>query len=287
MKAIAKEAKTIVGGTGKSGRAAPVVIYRRVYPSIRLIGRELRSRGTYLVSNSTVRRDLRKEGLVAKRKPRGPQRRLPDAETRLKFCKRMLRSPPSSIIFSDESMFDVNNCGCATEWCAKEEPAHEREYYGFAPKLHVWGAIAEDFIRIIFLPERALDSADYNRLVLQPLQKELGPGLGGRLFVQDNAKVHRANDEYLKRKNIDCVQWPARSPDLNPVEMLWAILKRKIADRGPIDSTQLREFVEAEIAKITKDTINKLVNTFRRRLRACIKKKGATVTAGDHREFKV
>ena len=107
------------------------------------------------------------------------------------------------------------------------------------------------------------------------------------MFVQDNAKVHRANDDYLKRKNIDCVQWPARSPDLNPVEMLWAILKRKIADRGPIDSAQLREFVEAEIAKISKETISKLVNTFRRRLRACIKKKGATVTAGDHREFKV
>ena len=40
------------------------------------------------------------------------------------------------------------------------------------------------------------------------------------LFMQDNAKCHKANEvfEFLKENNIPVMEWPAQSPDLNPLE---------------------------------------------------------------------
>jgi transposase-like protein len=286
VRKLAKSGRTIVGSRGKSGRAQPVVIYRRNFPSVQLIARELRRQGKFSdVSNSTVRRDLVAKGMTCRKKPKGPQRRLPDAGIRVKFAKETVRSN-EDFIFSDESMFDCNNCGCATEWCESGEAPHERESYGFAAKVHIWGAIGRNFIQIIHLPDHAITAPLYQRLVLIPMQQKLGPGLSGRVFIQDNAKCHVSNEKYLQGKKVKMVKWPPRSPDLNPIECLWAILKRKIADRGPTEPHELREFVDAEVAALSMETINKLVSGFKTRLKACIKKKGQTITKSDERVMK-
>ncbi|GFV04202.1 transposable element Tcb1 transposase [Trichonephila clavipes] len=53
------------------------------------------------------------------------------------------------------------------------------------------------------------------------------------LFMDANARPHRANivDECLLSEDITRMDWPAYSPDLNPIEHVWDMLGRRAAAR--------------------------------------------------------
>jgi hypothetical protein len=51
-----------------------------------------------------------------------------------------------------------------------------------------------------------------------------------RRFEQDNAKIHvsESSTAWLLEHGIEFIDWPAPSPDLNPIEHIWKLLKSKI-----------------------------------------------------------
>ena len=53
------------------------------------------------------------------------------------------------------------------------------------------------------------------------------------ILMDDNARPHRARigNEYLQRETIERMDWPAKSPDLFPIEHAWDILQRRISNR--------------------------------------------------------
>ena len=50
-------------------------------------------------------------------------------------------------------------------------------------------------------------------------------------FQQDNAPVHKSEvvRNFLAQKQWEVLDWPAYSPDLNPIENIWAISRKKLA----------------------------------------------------------
>ncbi|GFV74171.1 DDE_3 domain-containing protein [Trichonephila clavipes] len=66
------------------------------------------------------------------------------------------------------------------------------------------------------------------------------------LFMDDNARPHCANivDECLQSEDITRMDWPAYTPDLNPIDQVWDMLGRRIAARQP-PSTCLPELWRA------------------------------------------
>jgi hypothetical protein len=72
------------------------------------------------------------------------------------------------------------------------------------------------------------------------------------------------------------LEWPAQSPDLNPIEHLWIHLKKKLAEyeTEPNGMLELWERVQAEWNKIPKEVCMGLIESMPRHIAALLKAKG-------------
>ncbi|GFW59477.1 transposable element Tcb2 transposase [Trichonephila clavipes] len=78
------------------------------------------------------------------------------------------------------------------------------------------------------------------------------------LFMDDNAPCHRtvAAEQLLESEDIERMDWPARSPDLNPIEHVWDFLGRRLAARTlpPVTIRELRLALQDEWAAMPSTT---------------------------------
>ena len=56
--------------------------------------------------------------------------------------------------------------------------------------------------------------------------------------------------KWLKDNKVKVLEWPSESPNLNPIESLWAELKKRVQARRPTNLTQLHQLCQEEWAKI-------------------------------------
>ncbi len=93
--------------------------------------------------------------------------------------------------------------------------------------------------------------------------------LGRRaLFQLDNDPKHtsKATVEFLKKNRVKVIQWPSMSPDLNPIEHLWGILKRQVEHHSPSSLQSLKEVILEEWKKIDLAKCRQLVHSMPRSL---------------------
>ncbi|GBM17993.1 hypothetical protein AVEN_238390-1 [Araneus ventricosus] len=98
------------------------------------------------------------------------------------------------------------------------------------------------------------------------------------IFMEDNARPHRARlaRSYLKSETIPQMEWPARSPDLNPIEHVWDMLGRRIAGSSvpPGALHELQQALLQEWALLPQREINDTIGSMPRRCQACISVRG-------------
>ncbi len=90
------------------------------------------------------------------------------------------------------------------------------------------------------------------------------------IFQQDLAPAHTAKGtkSWFNDHGVTVLDWPANSPDLNPVENLWGIVKRKMRDTRPNNADDLKATVKATWA------CHRLIASMPRRIDAVIHSKG-------------
>ncbi len=97
------------------------------------------------------------------------------------------------------------------------------------------------------------------------------------IFKQDLAPAHTAKGtkSWFNDHGVTVLDWPANSPDLNPIENLWGIVKRKMRDTRPNNADELKATVKETWASIPPQQCHKLITSMPRRIEAVIKAKGA------------
>ena len=97
--------------------------------------------------------------------------------------------------------------------------------------------------------------------------------------MQDNARPHVAAftvEEFHRRDLIYIDDWPASSPDLNPIEHVWALLKERIAKRQPRPYTKaaMHTAIEEEWDRLELRDWAPFIDSMPRRIQAVIDAKG-------------
>ncbi|KAK9701990.1 DDE superfamily endonuclease [Popillia japonica] len=132
--------------------------------------------------------------------------------------------------------------------------------------------------------EPRMDSREYIRIledVLLPSVRQIYPAPQPITFVPDNSAVHTARvvrDWFEDHDEIEVIPWPAKSPDLNPIENLWAAMCN-MWDQRDVLVPRNRENLHNHVTEIWESfrgrpTCGNLATSMRERLQSVIDNNG-------------
>lgn len=224
-----------------------------------------------------------------------------DFDRRLEFCELFSNRIENNehllynICFSDESTFFLNgyvnkhNC----RFWSDENPFLIREDHTQRPqKLNVWAGILGDHIIGPFFLEENLNGQNYLNLlenliyphIVEIMEQDHNLMEDELVFQQDGAPPHYAlpvrqfldatfPEHWIGRRGP--VEWPARSPDLTPLDFfLWGYLKSKVYETQPASLEELRQRITYECQRITPEVLQNVRQSFQSRLYHCMEVQG-------------
>jgi len=101
----------------------------------------------------------------------------------------------------------------------------------------------------------------------------------GWWLMQDNASCHtsRSTHDWLENMNIRVIDWPPNSPDLNPIENVWGMMKIIISHEEPIGMGPFKQIVRDVWAQIDHDKLESFLKSMPQRIEKVIAAKGLTI----------
>lgn len=235
----------------------------------------------------TVRRALHAEGLhhrVPAKKPYLTERH---KQARLRFCLDYLDFDWNNTVFTDEKCFKSSQKGRLHLWRMNNTRWREENIIPNTESgritVNMWGWMsASGPGELEYISTRA-NSKTYVEVlndIMLPTVRNVFPAndVSEISFVQDNCPIHRARivqDWFNQHRDIKVIPWPARSPDLNPIENIWGLMVQRWEGRDERCSEQL----EAHCKEVWEnlrgtDVCFNIVSSMRRRLQSCIDNKG-------------
>ncbi len=146
----------------------------------------------------------------------------------------------------------------------------------------IWAAMSSAGVGPLCFLKSTVNAAIYQEILEHFMLPSVVKLYGGAdfIFQQDLAPAHTAKGtkSWFNDHGVTVLDWPANSPDLNPIENLWGIVKRKMRDTRPNNADDLMATVKETRASIPPQQCHKLITSMPRRIEAVIKAKGTPTT---------
>jgi transposase len=205
---------------------------------------------------------------------------------RLEWARSHLRRRWNKTVFSDEATFQMFRNTMQVRY-KSGRPRPSRGVVKHPFKVHVWAAFCVSGTVGFHIFTGKMNGERYRNILLEHLFEQAYDKLGNVwTFQQDNDPKHTAKltIALLHDRCPRLLEWPSSSPDLNPIENLWAIMKKKverevselIREKKKITQQIFTSIITEEWQKIDADTCQSLVRSMKRRLELVIESKGDT-----------
>ncbi len=124
----------------------------------------------------------------------------------------------------------------------------------FPQSVVIWAAISSAGAGPLRFLKSAVNAAIYQDILehfMLPSANKLY-GDADFIFQQDLAPAHTAKDtkSWFNYHGVTVLDWPANSPDLNPIEYLWGIVKRKMRGSRPNNADDLKTAIKVTWASL-------------------------------------
>lgn len=236
------------------------------------------------VGVETVKRRLRAAGLYGRRPARKPLISEKNRKARLGFARKYERftvADWSKVVFSDESKFVLfGNPG--SQYVRRPKGSRFDKKYQQPTVKHgggsvmVWGAFSARGTFPLTMIEGKLTGERYARLLGEAMLPHFNELPVGTIFQQDNDPKHtsRVAKAFFQLHQVSLLDWPAQSPDLNPIEHMWEELSRRCAKKRAKNAVEKFAILKGIWESIDQETISKLVGSMPRRIKAVIEADG-------------
>ncbi len=198
----------------------------------------------------------------------------------------------SKVLFSDESKFCISfgNQGPRV-WRKSGEaqnPCCLKSSVTFPQSVMIWAAMSSAGVGPLCFLKSTVNAAIYQEILehfMLPSADKLY-GDADFIFQQDLAPAHTAKGtkSWFNDHGVTVLDWPANSPDLNSIEIIWGIVKRKMRNTRPNNADELKATVKETWASKPPQQCHKLITSMPCRIEAVIKAKGAPTKYWVHKQ---
>ena len=205
---------------------------------------------------------------------------------RLEFCKEMAEYGPvfwDTVIWSDET--SVRQCPQGKDLLYRVHSSSKIDDLPVNGQIHsggfsvmFWGCFSKLGLGPLVAVEGTMNAQNYLELLRDTVLPEISAAGRPMVFMQDNAPCHKAHIvmNFLAEKNIETLDWPPQSPDMNPIENLWAIIKKRRQKKYglPRGKADIIEQIFNIWDNIEPELVQKLANSANKRINEVLKLKG-------------
>jgi transposase len=260
---------------------------------IRALGTPTKTAGTH-ISEPIVRKTLKEYGLSCRKARTKSYLSKEHRKARVKWCrdhKMWQEDDWKRVIWTDEVTFELSK-DSRTIWVTRRVSKEylpknlKPSFKSDRVSISAWGAVCNDKIGplICLLKGKRMNADTYtNRILkqhLKPFWTKIKKNHKRKQIytMDDGATCHTAKVSvaWRAKNKMPRMPWPAQSPDLNPIENLWAILKRKINIRKHRirDIEELQQVIHEEWARLSAKEVGRCTASMKKRIMKTIQNKG-------------